>query len=67
MSDVEYTKMMATAIGQSLVGAVITQSVVAEDYSSFGFEARMPTGEIKTVWVLSDPEGNGAGYLDVES
>jgi hypothetical protein len=46
---------------------VITQSVVAEDYSSFGFEARMPTGEIKTVWVLSDPEGNGAGFLDVES
>jgi hypothetical protein len=25
----------------------------------------MPTGELKTVFVLSDPEGNGAGCLEI--
>jgi hypothetical protein len=69
MNDNTYAEMQATAIGQQLVGGTITQAVIAADGeygdANFGFEIRLPSGAVKTVWVLSDPEGNGAGFLEI--
>ena len=41
----------------------------AADFSEAfpGLIIDMPDGTVKTVWILSDPEGNDAGFLDVES
>jgi len=51
---------------ESLIGFKITQAVQDADDDSgfFGFKAKKGRKEI-IVWVLMDPEGNGAGCLDV--
>ncbi|MDD5394300.1 MAG: hypothetical protein PHE17_14900 [Thiothrix sp.] len=70
MNDNEYVEQQATIIGQRLVGGTITQAVVAADGefgdANFGFEVLLPSGVIRTVWVLSDPEGNNAGFLEIK-
>lgn len=70
MNENAYVEAQATIIGQQLVGGTITQAVVAADGefgdANFGFEVRLPSGVIRTVWVLSDPEGNGAGFLEIK-
>lgn len=68
MNDPKYAQLQAAIIHQKLVGGVIERSVVGEGWhggSLFGFEVRMPSGDLKTVCVFSDPEGNGAGFLDI--
>lgn len=66
MRDHQYAAAQATAIYQNLVGGTITQAIVADgDEASFGFLVRTPKGKVLTVWVLSDPEGNGAGFLEI--
>ena len=68
MNDPKYSQRQSAAIHQQLIGGVIERSLVGENWSGmpgFGFEVRMPTGELKTVFVLSDPEGNGAGCLEI--
>jgi hypothetical protein len=68
--SMKYVQEMAAFIDQKLVGGVITSPVVAEeskyDCAHFGFEVRLPSGEVRTVWVVSDPEGNDTGFLEVE-
>lgn len=70
MNDNDYVKLQATAIAKQLVGGVITQAIVAEDGefgdANFGFEVQLRDGSVKVVWVLSDPEGNGTGFLEIE-
>ena len=70
MNDNAYVQAQAMTIAQQLVGGTITQAVVAADGeygdANFGFEVRLPSGETNSVWVLSDPEGNGAGFLEIE-
>lgn len=70
MNDNAYVEMQASTLTRELVGGVITQAVVAADGefgdANFGFEVRMRSGKVKTVWVMSDPEGNGAGFLDIQ-
>jgi hypothetical protein len=69
MNDNKYVEIQATIIGQQLVGGTITQAVVAADAefgdANFGFIVRTPAGKELKVWVLSDPEGNGAGFLEI--
>lgn len=70
MSDARYVDGMAAAINNSLRGGTITQAVVSPiDQSgdtNFGFDVVLPSGKTLTVWVLSDPAGNGAGFLDIQ-
>ena len=70
MSDAKYADTMANAINQALIGGTITQAVVSpvDDCgdSHFGFMVHTQSGKNLTVWVLSDPEGNGAGFLDIQ-
>jgi hypothetical protein len=48
-----------------LVGAKIVQTIIDPDEEFTGFTLEMPDGTRKNVWVLSDPEGNGSGFLEV--
>ena len=66
----EYAAQQATEITAQLVGATITQAVVSADDADgveacFGFMVRTKAGKELTVWVLSDPEGNGSGFLEI--
>lgn len=68
MTDTNYAKLQAALIHQRLVGGVIEQAVVGEGWdgeSAFGFDVRLPSGKLISVWVTSDPEGNGPGFLEI--
>ena len=62
---------VANMINANLKGGTIRQAVFspAADFSEAfpGLIIDMPDGTVKTVWILSDPEGNDAGFLDIES
>lgn len=69
MSSAEenYVRLQVAAINP-LVGGAIERAVTGEGWDGqpgFGFDVRMPSGKLITVWVLSDPEGNGPGFLDI--
>jgi len=53
-------------IDQELVGGTIVNSIIDSNDSNFyGFEVRMPSGEIKNVWILRDEEWNGPGAIEI--
>lgn len=49
-----------------LVGATITGGVNDPDGEFFGLELTLKSGEKKTLWFLSDDEGNGPGSFSLE-
>jgi len=64
MSSDPYIKRMLEVVRDELVGCAITAAVIDEDGENFGFEV-MESGRKRTVFVMTDPEGNGPGFLDV--
>ena len=61
----------ADIISQQLVGGCILNAFVSPEaqlgQQHFGFSVQTKTGKTLSVWVLSDPEGNGPGFLDIAS
>ena len=53
--------VVAPMVGQKIVGAIIS-----DDEAEYGFILEDEKGARSHVWVLSDEEGNDAGYLSVE-
>lgn len=60
---------------QQLQGGVIAQIIVDDSAKQIeyfgepcaGFIVQMPDGTRKQVWVLSDTEGNGNGFLEIQN
>lgn len=48
-----------------LVGAKIVEAIMDPGEEYTGFKIELPDGTRKNVWVLSDPEGNASGFLEV--
>jgi hypothetical protein len=50
----------------TLVGATILQPLLTpyDGDQIAGFRAKCKNGRLLDVWILCDPEGNGAGFLD---
>jgi hypothetical protein len=57
---------MAEKINENLIGGRITGAMITEDGESFGLKVSSPIGRFQ-VWVDRDPEGNGPGWLSIES
>lgn len=52
---------------KQLIGGKIEALVEDPDDDEYlGLAVRMPTGKLKIVWPLRDPEGNGPGHLDIQ-
>lgn len=49
-----------------LVGAKVTAVVSDPEGEFFGLSLTLPGGNRKTLWFLSDDEGNGPGSFDIE-
>jgi len=68
-TDAEY---MAEKIKQQLVGSQIRNAVLDKEGEYFGFQVvKKAEGrgnyDVLTVWVTCDPEGNGPGWLDLDT
>jgi hypothetical protein len=66
--DANYVRLQAAVIHQQLAGGNIERSVIGEGWDGqpgFGFEVRMPSGRLKTAWVVSAPEGKTPGFLEI--
>ncbi len=50
-----------------LIGGVIVREAIDRKGEFFGFAVRTPDGAEKIVWIDADGEGNGPGWLRVES
>lgn len=48
-----------------LVGGVVKEVFTSDDKLSWGFNVVQKNGTLKTVWVLSDDEGNDSGSVDI--
>ena len=69
MSKTPYVKACIEELVPELVGLTITAAAVDESGEYWGFVAEgMKEGKKveKTVFVLSDPEGNGSGWLEIQ-
>lgn len=68
MTNPNDTRFAIETMNQKLVGAVITKILQSdpdpEGNIHYGFEA-VKDNKVIRAWVPSDPEGNGAGYLDI--
>jgi hypothetical protein len=62
-SDAEY---MANYIAKELVGWKITGTITDPDGENYGFIVKKGKAE-KNVWVSRDEEGNGPGFLEIET
>jgi uncharacterized protein with GYD domain len=63
---------LAEQINKHLAGGAIRDAVISENGESVGFnvvkKARgLGRYDVITVWVDCDPEGNGSGWLQIES
>lgn len=58
-------QVMAEQIGTALVGGTITDAILSPDREEYGFKVRCRDGKTRIVWVMSDAEGNGTGFLDI--
>lgn len=58
-------QVMAEEIGNALVGGTITNAILSTDREEYGFAVRCRDGKPRVVWVMSDPEGNGTGFLEI--
>jgi hypothetical protein len=58
-------QVMAEEIGNALVGGTITNAILSTDREEYGFTVRCRDGKTRIVWVMSDEEGNGTGFLDI--
>lgn len=66
--DANYVRFQAAVIHQQLAGGNIERSVIGEGWDGqpgFGFEVRMPSGKLKTAWVVNAPEGKSPGFLEI--
>jgi hypothetical protein len=66
------TKYTAKQITEELLGGVIVGSVQTPEsddpFSEFaGINLAMPDGTTRYLWIQRDAEGNGAGWLDIET
>ena len=68
MSNSIETQFAIGTMQSHLIGATITKIIQAEPDSEgnvhYGFEA-IKSDKVIRAWVLSDPEGNTSGYLDI--
>jgi|GEM_PF-1395728 len=58
-------EVMAEEIGTTLVGGTITDAILSTDREEYGFSVRCRDGKTQIVWVMSDEEGNGTGFLEI--
>jgi hypothetical protein len=58
-------QVMAEKIGDALVGGTITNAILSTDREEYGFQVRCRDGKTRVVWVMSDAEGNGTGFLEI--
>lgn len=58
-------QVMAEKIGDTLVGGTITNAILSTDCEEYGFKVKCRDGKTRLVWVMSDEEGNGSGFLDI--
>jgi hypothetical protein len=56
---------MAEEIGRTLVDGTITDATLSTDGQEYGFRVRCRDGKTRVVWVMSDAEGNGTGFLEI--
>lgn len=64
-------EFLAKEITEKLVGTTINNAVISKDKEEVGFQVvKKAQGrgnyEVITVWIMCDPEGNGAGFLSIE-
>jgi len=59
-------QVMAEEIGKALVGGTITNAILSTNREEYGFQVRCRDGKTLLVWVMSDAEGNGTGFLDIK-
>lgn len=62
-SDATY---MTRQILEQLVGKTIVCPILDTDDEFYGFQVVDTAGNRQNVWVSSDAEGNGAGWLSIE-
>jgi hypothetical protein len=62
--DVQY---MTEQVQRKLLDSTIITSLKTEDGESFGFRVRTKDKAIFDVWVDRDAEGNGPGWLAIQS
>lgn len=68
--DSTFAQLMAEGIARQLVGGIIQEAFVtpADEYSDAGFGLVVKKGKSRSiVYVYSDPEGNGPGFLDIHT
>lgn len=58
-------QVMAEEIGDTLVGGTITNAILSTDREEYGFKVLCRDGKTRLVWVMSDAEGNGTGFLQI--
>ncbi len=58
-------RVMAEQIGDTLVGGTITNAILSPDREEYGFKVTCRDGKTRIVWVMSDEEGNGTGFLEI--
>jgi len=58
-------QVMAEQIGTTLVGGTITDAILSTDREEYGFRVMCRDGKTRIVWVMSDAEGNGTGFLEI--
>jgi hypothetical protein len=56
----------ADQINKQLVDSTIIGSMLDEENGYFGFLVKTKDNKQLRVWVDRDPEGNGAGHLNIE-
>ena len=69
-SQTKFVKACLDRLVPELVGLTITGAAVDETGEYWGFVASGKKGTKsikKVVFVLSDPEGNGPGFLEIEN
>ena len=64
------TEYCAKQIMDNLIGAIIICAITSPpgeyDDGFFGFRVKTKKGKEKAVWIQSDAEGNGSGWIDIE-
>lgn len=58
-------QVMAEQIGDALVGGTITNAILSTNREEYGFQVMCRDGKTQVVWVMSDEEGNGTGFLEI--
>jgi hypothetical protein len=56
---------MADEIGKTLVGGTVTDAILSTDGQEYGFRVKCRDAKTRVVWVMSDAEGNGTGFLEI--